>query len=285
MGLINALISMNESYNTFVANMQNMYHGVKPTKPKIMGDKIVILGNGPSQDLFLENRNDFLGYDVLCMNSFPQYNEKDFFSIKPKFYCAVDSMLTNEDIARKTERLDEYIGIRKVFDKVDWKMFIVTWNGLDFQINNSNINIITINRNICMNLPDKRRKKLYLKNQAMIVTESVAVPSIFFSIVFGFKEVALFGVDHDDFKEIKFDDSNELFINTWHAYDKEKPDCCKIRGGGEYFIYEVFEGYMKTFKAYVECRKLADSVTCHIVNYNYNSYVDAFEKSRKYVEG
>lgn len=284
MGIMKTLVSLGEMYNTMLYDVQNIIHGTKPTKPEVMGNKIVVLGNGPSQDLFLENRNDFEGYDVLCVNSFPQYNEKDFFSIKPRFYCAVDSMLTNESVARKTGRLDEYTEIRRIFEIVNWKMSIITWNGIDFGIENSNIDVIKINRNVCMDIPYPRREKLYRKNRAMIVTESVAVPAVFFAIIFGFQDIALFGIDHDDFKEIAFDDSNELYINTWHAYNKEKPDCCKIRGGGEHFMYEVFEGYAKVFKAYVECRKLADSVNCHIVNYNYKSYVDAFEKSKKYVE-
>lgn len=285
MGLIKSLEALNEIYNTIMAEIKNAYNGTKPTTPYNLGDKIVVLGNGPSQNLFLKNRNDFMEYDVVCVNSFPQYSEKEFFEIKPRYYCAVDSVLFDEEVARKIGKreMEEYVGIRKVLEKVDWKLSIVTWNTNEFKVDNSYIDEIKISRNVCSEMDFDRRKKLYLKNRAMIKTETVATVALFFSIVFGYKEVALFGVDHDDFKNVEFDDSDEIYTYAWHAYDKDKPAVNKIRGGmGSHFIYEIFEGYMWIFKEYLELQRLAESVQCHIINYNCKSYIDAFEKSRKY---
>lgn len=285
MGLINRLEALGELYYTIITEKKNAQKGIKTTTPYSLGDKIVVLGNGPSQNLFLKNRKDFTGYDILCVNSFPQYSEKEFFEIKPRYYCTVDPVMIDEERARQTGKREseEYIGIRKVLKKVDWNLSIVTWNTNEFNIANPYINEIKLNTNVCLKMAFRRRKKLYLENRAMMRSETVAIPALFFSIVFGFKEIALFGIDHDDFKNIEFDDSGEVYTYAWHAYDKDKPAVNKIRGGvGEQFIYEVFEGYMWIFKEYLELQKLAESVQCHILNYNCKSYVDAFEKSRKY---
>lgn len=284
MGLIDRVKTLGELYDTLFCDIKNIYQGTQPTKPVALGEKIVVLGNGPSQKIFLNNRNDFKDYEVLCVNSFPQYSEREFMSIKPQFFCAVDSMLTDEVVAKKTGTMDEYLGLRKVLEKVDWKMSIITWNSKGFQINNPYIDVIKINNNICMDMPFKMRRKLYLQNRAMIKAETVAIVALFFSVLFGFKEVALFGVDHDNFNDIGFDDTNQLYIRTWHAYDEEKPAIYKVRGGQGHFIYELYEGYMWTFKAYLELENLAQSVQCNIINYNYKSYVDAFKKSKKYME-
>ena len=102
----------------FTENLIKRWGGIRSNHPQKLGDNIVILGNGPSQDFFLNNLEDFKEYDLLCVNSFPQYNEKDFIQLKPKYFCAVDPMLMDKTVAVKTGKLEEYERLRSVFNKV-----------------------------------------------------------------------------------------------------------------------------------------------------------------------
>lgn len=263
-------------------NLKSRIRGEVPTKPYKMGKKIVILGNGPSQKLFWANKKNFDDYDILTMNSFPYRAKKEFFEIKPKYYCAIDPVLFDRERAEKAGYILDYEEIREVFENVNWEIYLITWAENEFNIKNDYVTEIKLSRCVIESLPFFLRKTLYLKNMATMIAESVATPSILFAVIFGYQTVALFGVDHDDCIAIMIDEKNNISGETWHSYDDVKPDITKIRDENGHHIYEIFEGYRDLFKTYLNVEQLAGSVGCRIINYNSKSYVDAFEKSVKY---
>lgn len=279
----NALKKIEEMYgylSVVKANIHKKKNGLKYTKPRIMGDKIVVLGNGKSQQLFWDNIDRFIGYDILCVNSFICREKELFFKYKPKYYCAVDGVIFSEEKARKSggRNVEDYYDIRKVLESVTWKMYIVTFDIYDMDIKNKNIEFIKINQSNTQYI-GKSVKSLYKKNLATIGAESVAVTALFFSVVFGYKQIALFGVDHDNFKGLVNNINNEILMETWHSYDTNKPEYLKIRGGfGEQYIYLLFEGYTALFKSYLLVAELAKEMNAKILNYNIDSYIDAFDK-------
>lgn len=279
----NALRKIEELYGYLSVVRSNIYKkksGLKSTKPRVMGDKIVVLGNGRSQQLFWDNIEKFGGYDILCVNSFICREKELFFKYKPKYYCAVDGCLFSEERAKRLGGTDEedYYNIRKILESVTWKMYIVTFDTYDIDIKNKNIEVIKINQSNTQYIGE-RVKRLYKKNLATIGAESVAVSALFFSLVFGYKEIALFGVDHDNFKGLVNDVNNQVVMETWHSYNTNKPDYVKIREGvGEQYVYLVFEGYATLFKSYLLVAELAEEINAKILNYNIDSYIDAFDK-------
>ncbi|NBK93780.1 hypothetical protein D5278_17725 [bacterium 1XD21-13] len=281
----NVLKKIEEMYGYLSVVRMNAHkkkNGLKSTKPRVLGDKIAVLGNGKSQQLFWDNIERFRDYDILCVNSFICRQTDLFFKYKPKYYCAVDGCLFSEERAKRLGGTNEedYYNIRKVLEDVTWKMYIITFDIYDIIINNRNIEIIKINQS---NTPyvGQHVKKLYEKNLATIGAESVAVTALFFSVVFGYKEIALFGVDHDNFKGLVNNINNEVLVETWHSYNTSKPDYVKIREGvGEQYIYLIFEGYTTLFKSYLLVAELAKEMGAEILNYNVNSYIDAFNKVR-----
>ena len=267
-------------------NLKSRIRGEVPTKPYKMGEKMVILGNGLSQKLFWENKKDFDDYDILTMNSFPYRAKKEFFEIKPKYYCAIDPVLFDRERAEKAGELMDYEGIREELQKVDWEMYLITWTGVSFKINNTQIKEIHLAKPICESVNEKIKYKLSLKNFTVLRAETFALPSILFAIIFGYREVALFGIDNDTFKQIRFNEHGKIVGETWHSYDDQKADTYMLRDDpdGNHFIYEIFEGYMWMFKEYIYLHELAEYAKCNIVNFNQNSYCDAFDKNGKYMQ-
>lgn len=251
-----------------------------PTQPFKSGEKIVVLGNGPSQNLFWDNMEPFEGYELLCVNSFITNSSDLFFKVKPKYYCIIDPIYFDYSKAVATGYAEVYKETMNVLEKVDWDMYIITWERYDINITNKNIKQIRICSRHYLGSSKEKEYELCLQNKASFSGETVAEPAILFAIIFGFKKIALFGIDHDDFKEISFDGNGEIYISTQHAYEEDGPEICYIRGevGNHTPIYIIFDGYAKLFKAYWDLEALAKKVGCEIINYNSNSYVDAFKK-------
>lgn len=249
--------------------------------PRKEGDKLVILGNGPSQKLFWENKEKFKDYKILCMNEFPVFEKEKFISIKPDYYCAIDPVATNLEKAQKYS--EEYYDILKkkieLFNNdITWDFGYITWSDADFIFDNRNIRKIGIPRIVCDKLSFDKKIKLFSKNMATVNCETVAELAVFFGITFGFEEICIFGVDCDF--QIHVDEKNEIKAAVFHSYS-EKAEYRSIRGQlKNHYLYEIYEGYAILFKEFVLLRKYAEKRNVKVYNYNVESMVDAFEKKK-----
>lgn len=253
----------------------------KPTCPRKEGDKIVILGNGPSQKLYWEHAERFKDYKLLCMNEFPYYERERFLLAQPDYYCAVDPVATSIEGADAFGA--EYLGIMRekinLFNEcVTWKMSYITWADNCNFFNNPSIGRISIPHITCDDVVEHERIRLFEKNIATVNAESVSLVALFFALVFGFEEIALFGIDFDF--SIGISENNEVLGITPHSYC-DKPAQVPIRDGrGEHWIYEVYEGVATVHREFVMLRRFANYRNAKVINYNPKSLVDAFEKKR-----
>lgn len=274
---------MHEVLVVLRVSLEGFANRKKITRCRNLGSKIVILGNGPSQDLYLENYGDFSSYDLLCVNYFPIYNREAFFELKPRYFCIVDPADMVEEEGRGTSAEQESQKLWKILEQVNWQIYFITYMGMKKPIESPFIEYIYINNILYTGKKDSIKYFYYEKNFAAPRMDTVAEPAILFAILFGFKEIGLFGIDHDNFKNINFNEDDKIYAETWHAYDKKSPKIVTIRDGKtKGHIYEIFEGYMNIFRAYIELEELAKKKSVNIINYNKKSYVDAFPKSSKY---
>ena len=113
---------------------------------------------------------------------------------------------------------------------------------------------------------------------------TVVQPCIYLSVLMGYKEIRLFGVEHDWLKMIAVNDKNEVCLLDRHFYDgnekpvyvpwispyaKEKipdPLCARLQG-----LATLFESHMVL-------NDYARRMRCRIVNHTPDSYIDAYER-------
>ncbi len=260
--------------------LREKINGAKGTKPSKLGNDIVVLGNGPSQKKFWTNREVFSDYDILCMNEFIVYDEEKFFDIRPKYYCCIDRAMMCEDVAKKVN-YPVFLKRNEILEKVDWSLVFITRSHYELPIKNEKITKIGISDRRIDLYNKTIRFELYRKNLGCIPAETVAATALFFSILFGYKNIALFGVDHDDIKEIAIGEDNKVSLSVPHSYDRGKPDKVYIRDelDKKHYIYELFEGYTTVFKSYLEIQQFACAQNANVINYNIKSLVDAFKKA------
>lgn len=243
----------------------------RPTNPKKMGDKILIIGNGPSCNLYFENEKKFLDYDKMVVNYFPQKSEEEFFRMKPKYMCIVDSKLFTEQF--KPQKMFD------ILEKVDWDMFIIYPAEYKLKLKNKNIHYIRISayEYVCSS-NEKYQNKLYMKNQAVPTFNNVINWGVYFSIVFGFRKIGLIGVENSMFQDVYVDKNNSIILKDKHYYGEKKIDYCKegIFEKGTFYLYML--SHYRNFFAHSILSKLAIENGRDITNYTTNSFIDVYKK-------
>ncbi len=255
-------------------NVMSFINSTEITSPRKLGDKIVVLGNGKSQDLFWNHTEDFQDYDLLCVNFFPINCERRFFEYKPKYYCMIEPEYFETDgFGQEKEKM------KNVFSRVDWPLTIVTYDNQELNFDNSNISHIKISK--CRYDGEIKRLQCYLwkRNLASPLVYNIINFALFFSVVFGYKDVALFGLDFDYFKYYSIGADGKVVVNQVHIYDKnEKGDESTLDG----MYYELLS-LVIAFECFISIRYFADKEETSIINYNFHSFVDVFEKSKRYI--
>lgn len=242
-----------------------------PTKPRKMGEKVIIIGNGPSCKLFFENEEKFSDYDKIVVNFFPSQSKKEFMRIKPKYICLADNKLFEDENRGKQ--------IVQILEKVNWKMYIIQPALFELNIANKNIHFIKISsyEYICAG-KKKYQNQLYLNNLAIPACNNVINWAVFFSIVFGYKKVGLIGVENSMFQDISIGMDNKIYLMDKHYYGTKKVDYSKegIYKKGTFYLY--MESHYRNFLTHKILSDLAIENNVDIVNYTIDSFIDVYRK-------
>lgn len=244
----------------------------------------VILGNGPSFKHLYEHHKDFLkNKDVICVNHFP--TTSFFEEIKPEYFivCAPEFWIENTDDIIKQWKEKIFTALN---NRVNWDLTILIpysskvdkkWQE---QIKgNSRIKITFFNETGIEGW-QKIIFWFWKKGLGMPRPHNILIPAIFNAINLGYKEIYLWGADHNQFKEITVDENNTALLNQRHFYDfdSSRPDHMRKMGQGKRKVHEILYKFMITFKSYHEIRKYADSRHVRVLNMTPDSLIDAFER-------
>lgn len=99
-----------------------------------------------------------------------------------------------------------------------------------------------------------------------------------FSIIFGYKEIALFGIEHDWMQNMIVDEKNYIVFKDTHDYGevvRYLPGGLMDSSGG--IKRELYTAYI-VFRAYYQAAEFSQIANVSVKNYCVNSYVDCFEK-------
>lgn len=245
---------------------------------KINAEKIVIAGNGPSTNEFDFMKYKKEQYEFLCVNFFAVEN-KDFFNIKPKFYCIIDPVFYSDEV--KDCKLELKIKeLNKILQLVDWDMTFISLVNQKLKIINKNIRQVQLNNCIYCGEIKKIKKYLYDNNKANCGYQNVINASLYYLISCNVKKILLIGVETDWHREIYIDENNDLIRVTRHFYGEEKINCTELGEvrKGEWYKY-IYYYYLTV----LGLKRLADygkNKNIKIVNLCLNSYIDVFPKEK-----
>jgi hypothetical protein len=260
---------------------------IKATGPNNMcaSKKLVLLGNGPSISMDLENwktKENFINADVLAVNYFCQY--KSFIEIQPKYYVLSDPTFFDEQGDLKDKVNNMYETLNK---NVSWTMFLyIRYYGLKrinwkTKITNKNIKVIPFHSKKYSG-NESLRNWVFNRGLGNGQYGTVILNGEYIGLHLGYKELYLYGVDHNFFDSLCIDNHNQVCNITAHFYD-DKPILKPITYyyfGKEtmYTVYEYLKEKATVFYGHEVMKKYADYCQAKIYNCTKNSLIDAYER-------
>jgi hypothetical protein len=275
---------LQQSMQTF-ATLFKVLLWSKPVKlPQKNKNELIILGNGPSLNDFLNQHPDFLkNKAVMAVNHFADTGI--YQQIKPDYYLInVPEFWTDDvdnDVIKRRNQL-----IRNLIEKTSWKMNLILGIGArqsdrwqSIADKNKNIHLFYINptpvegfrlfRHFC-----------YRNNCGMPRPHNVLIPSLITAVNLRFKNIYIAGADHSWLPEIFVADDNTVYLTQRHFYDEQtaRPDVMKKMGKNKRKLHEILHKFMLSFKAYFDINDYAKSRKSTIYNITKDSYIDAFKR-------
>lgn len=244
------------------------------SKPQKLGDKILLLGNGPSVKLFDEHRDFFADHDLLVVNLFPVKNP-EFWTLKPRYLCLLDPKYVDPiGYVKNTKEVgyaEDCLALVDALEKVDWQLTIISYASRAFPYKNQNISYVRLS-NARINWVDMDiNKKLFFKNWAIPNAQGVIICALYFAEIFGFNEIGLLGVEESILNTLKVDSNNKMYRSTEYFYGNEK----------KYVPYTYELELATSLERFRGCRfaaEMAEGTNIKIINYTIDSYIQCFDK-------
>lgn len=237
-----------------------------------------ILCNGPSLSDSIKSNLSFIKKTTKISVNFMPFSPH-FHELQPEFLMLVDPAFWEDkispDLQNKMAKLNEELL------KVDWPLAIIMpqfaarKNHISNTVkSNSHLKIIFINSTVSTSSQLKKRLAEYYYNLAAPAFQSVSVASIYFALNAGYKNIYLFGYDHDWVKNMVVDANNRLCIKDQHFYDKEKIEYRPTNTS----LTEEFRAQHNLHKSYGELEEYAKYLEARVFNATPNGLLDSFEK-------
>ncbi len=261
-----------------------------PYLNKYYGKKAYIVSNGPSLKQTLKDYDE--GKVKIDENSFwvnlgPL--DEHFYIIRPKHLCMSDPMFYR-DYEPKLEQ------IRKMYsmlnERVDWDLTIYGCFATAKEHNlfreymsltNPNITIVKMNKKYCTKLAPSLRHRLYSTGYFMVPDATIANVAIFLALIEGYKEIELYGCDHNQFLEMAVNENNQLCLRDTHFFDDKELNLRPIIRpyGKENEIWRVHEYLGFCYNQFVNhelLRQYADYLGAKVINCTKGSMIDCYER-------
>lgn len=265
----------------------------KVTKPVDMsgGKKLLIMATGKSANEYWDNpvnQEKFKDYDMLVMNRSIYKMEKQIFEKKPKYFAACDPIYWGEksDSVAQTLADSTYHRTKEVLEKIDWECCLITSIHEKFDFHNDKVSIIRLNATT-YDADSEWCYKLYKGNYLSPPIKNVGQLAIYFGITFGYKELALVGMDFDFFKNLFCDENCLVGLYAEHQYDRQDGKVVEAHFGKEKYgtiNNSVLSKYLldisETFGSYGRQELYAQRQGCRIFNYSVESMLDCYEKRK-----
>ena len=257
----------------------------KITKPRMMGEKLLVLATAPCVSRYFENesvRRQFKDYDIACINYMLYYSKNEVFQMKPKYIVLIDPCFYQEHVSSISEPpLPSYKKIAKILEEVDWDCYVVTTVFAEFEVTNPHIHYIRLS---CFSTTYKEWKlPLFKSNFVNLGFNNVIHGTLFSAIVFGYKNIAILGCPYKPLN-VKMTEEGLHVVEHMHYYDDVPYEYTipyeELLAREEGFFAHLNKRAYLSSRCLWDIKKLADYYGCKIVNYSEDSRIDAFRVGR-----
>ncbi|MDD3137784.1 MAG: hypothetical protein PHX08_02280 [Lachnospiraceae bacterium] len=260
--------------------MEDCIKNRKTTSIRKMGTKIALLGNGPSQEEFWENKNKFRDYDLLCVNYFIVKFKERFYEAKPKYICFSDPMMfAFKGNLPEVEKMKEkdFNETWEIINSIDWTCYLIHPNKFKItKLNNENVKTIELTSKSMNFDQNVSCYKLYLSNHIKPIINAVMGDALYFALIFKYEEIALFGVESNSLWNMEVDKNNEIIFVDKHNYGEEKLEAKKTFN--TVGLHEEILSQYNYFNCFYQLSILAKILNTKVTNYSVSSYIDSFDK-------
>lgn len=213
--------------------------------------------------------------------------DEHFWKIKPKHMCFADLLFCKDFGPRKE-------AVRKQFElletKVDWdlNLYLCFANQEEImsfisysQITNPRIHFVPMNEIYVEKWPREYWKRMLDSGYFIPHKGNVANVALHVALLCGYKEIELYGVDHNRFLNFYMEDNNYLSIADAHFYDKPgentRTQALNVYSGHTR-ISECMQSLCFAFRCHEIHAWWAKMKGVHILNCTPESMIDCFDR-------
>lgn len=267
-----AVMAVKEDFRNYVA---------RAGRGSAMGEKVAILGNGPSlakelPDL-VAKRDE---YDFMAVNFFAE--DERFEELKPAYYILSDPMFFRATAMQ--QRVDALY--RLLAERVSWPMtlYVQYYNPEKFDyraaLPNDNIRIVPFHTTLYEGFSSVRHW-LFKRGLGSANYGTVVQVGEYVALLLGYRRLELYGVDHTLFDGLVVDEHNRLCRRDSHYYDtapvEPKPIMKKVPAE-PYTVAEYLAETAQLFRGHEILRDYAASLGAEIVNCTKCSLIDSYKR-------
>ena len=270
-----AVMAVKEDFRNYVA---------RAGRGSASGDKVAILGNGPSlakelPELLAKGEE----YDFMAVNFFAE--DDRFAELKPAYYVLSDPMFFRATAMQ--ERVDSLY--RLLTERVTWPMtlYVQYYNPERFDyraaLPNKNIRIVPFHTTLYEGFSSVRHW-LFKRGLGSANYGTVVQVGEYVALLLGYKRVELYGVDHTLLDGLVVDTENRLCRRDSHYYDTKpaepKPIMKKVPAE-PYTVAEYLAETAQLFRGHEILRDYADALGAEIINCTEESLIDSYKRDKK----
>lgn len=272
------------SFKRKVRSLNQLLFTNKITKPKKMGDKILLLATAPCVSDFFEYesvREQFKDYDLAFINYMIYYSQEEVFLYKPKYFILIDSIFYDDEFFKDKPYNPEKKKVVDVLERIDWECYVVTSVFADFGVKNEHVKFIRLS---CFTSSYKKSTRtLFQKNYLNTGIFNVVQGALYFAITFQYKKIAVLGCTYKNL-EMFMDVDGLHILEHNHYYDLTKKEI--IITNEELDKRET--GYIENLdrRAHIsskilwDLKKYAMDMKAEVVNYSEGSMVDSIRMGK-----
>jgi len=243
--------------------------------PEAEGQKIIILGNGPSlNDTVAMHLQILKSTPAMAVNFAPL--SPVFFDIRPRYYILADPhFFKDSDNGGNLDKL------RRTLRLVDWPMTVFV-PAQYIKAARSFYSVLDVRPANFVGVEGYEffTHAAFRAGMGMPRPRNVLIPAIMLSIAMGYKEVVITGADHSWLKTLWVTDENEVVSVQPHFYADSDKELNRIRRDYQKKrLHEVVDNFAIVFMGYHFIERYARCRGVRVLNATPGSFIDAFERT------
>lgn len=274
---------ISDKISSFVGNLSGtvksivklMFQSRRSFVTKADGERVIIMGNGPSLNETIENHIDILKTTPAIAVNFAA-NAPQFTMLRPRYYVLADPhfFVNKQDI--NVAKL-----MSNISELVDWTMTLFVPNSVkkhNITITNKNISIEYFNM-VGVEGFQWFENFAFSRGYGMPRPRNVLIPSIMIAMQMGYKEIYITGADHSWTKTLSVNENNEVISIQPHFYKEDEKEQKRIRTDYlHYPLHQIIYSFYVAFKSYFVIQRYAKNRKIDIYNSTPESFIDAFPR-------